>query len=237
MRERRIGCARAWLAPPHPTWQSAASRSRAARFLSEEAARVPKGVRINIGSASRRFAVRTFNLDLLPGEEVDVRGDLLRLPIKDASVDTLVCTGVLEHIRDPAAAVRELERIMKPGARLFVETPFIQTVHAAPEDYTRWTSHGLRQLLRGFQLEDCQVVAGPASALAWQLQETLAMLFSLGSRLLYRVGLRVFGWLAVPLSWLDIVLERHPMAWHAASGFALIAVKPGGGEAGEQAHA
>jgi hypothetical protein len=51
------------------------------------------------------------------------------------------------------------------------------------------------------------------------------MLFSFHNELLYKVGLRVFGWMAVPLSWLDILLERNPMAWHAASGYALVAVK------------
>jgi SAM-dependent methyltransferase len=217
---------RAWLAPPHPTWQSRKSRRRAARFAAQEAARAPRGVRVNIGSATQRFEVPMFSLDLFPADGVDVRGDIQALPFRDGSVDTVVCTGVLEHVRDPARAVRELWRIMKPGARLFVEVPFMQTVHASPDDYSRWTSDGLRRLLNGFDLATCEVVAGPATALAWQTQETLAMLFSLRSPWLYRVGLRVFGWLAVPLSWLDLFLERHPMASHAASGFAVVASKP-----------
>lgn len=226
MDDRRFPRLRAWLAPPHPTWQSRESRRRAVRFAEQEAARAPKGVRVNIGSASQRFDVPMVSLDLFPVEGVDVRGDLLALPFRDGSVDTVVCTGVLEHVRDPVRAVRELWRVMKPGARLFVEVPFMQTVHASPDDYSRWTSDGLRRLLDGFDLTPCEVVAGPATALAWQAQVTLAMLFSLRSPWLYRVGLRVFGWLAVPLSWLDLVLERHPMAAHAASGFAVVASKP-----------
>lgn len=82
-------------------------------------------------------------------------------------------------------------------------------------------------------LPECQVAAGPVSALAWQVQQTMAMLFSFRSDVLYRVGLRVYGWLVVPLSWLGMVLERHPMAWHAASAYAIVAVKlpmPEGGE-------
>lgn len=166
------------------------------------------------------------NLDLSAGQDVDVAGDLIRLPLKNESVDTLICTGVLEHVPQPGDAVAELYRVLKPGGRLFVETPFMQTVHASPDDYSRWTPNGLRRLLQDFDLLEQHVVAGPASALAWQVQETLAMLFSLRNDVLYRVGLRLFGWLTVPLSWLDIVLERHPMAWHAASGFAVVAAKP-----------
>jgi len=76
-----------------------------------------------------------------------------------------------------------------------------------------------------FDVKSVNVVAGPASALAWQFQETMAMLFSFNSEVLYKIGLRIFGWLAVPLSWLDILLEKNPMAWRAASGYALVALK------------
>ena len=46
------------------------------------------------------------------------------------------------------------------------------------------------------------------------------------NQILYKSGLRIFGWLAVPLSWLDVLLEGNPMVWRAASDFALVAVKP-----------
>src|SRR5712691_10069833 len=136
---------RRWLAPPHPTWQSRASRNRVREFLGAEELRAPGGVKINVGSASRRFGVRMLNLDLNPAEEVDVLGDLLRLPLRHGSVDTLVCTGVLEHVSDPHQAVAETYRVLKFGGRVFVETPFMQTVHASPDDYSRWTPSGLRQ--------------------------------------------------------------------------------------------
>ncbi len=101
----------------------------------------------------------------------------------------------------------------------------MQTVHASPEDFYRWTPDGLRQIMCAFEAIKIEVVAGPASALAWQFQETMAMLFSMNNEVLYKIGLRVFGWLAVPISWLDVLLERNPMAWQAASGFALLAEK------------
>lgn len=216
---------RKWLAPPHPTWQSKVSRHRILQFLGNEQVRSPGGLRLNVGSASRRLGIKTLNLDLFAGEEVDIQGDLLHLPMKDESVDTIVCTGVLEHVSDPHQAVEEVHRVLKFGGRVFMETPFMQTVHASPKDFYRWTPDGLRQLMCTFDILDLHVVAGPASALAWMFQETMAMLFSLNNNFLYKVGLRVFGWLAVPLSWLDMLLERNPMAWHAASGYALVAVK------------
>ena len=213
------------LTPPHPTWQSRLSRNRVMQFLQNELVRAPDGFRFNVGSASRRFRTKIFNLDLFTGPEVDVQGDLLNLPIKDESVDTILCTGVLEHVSDPNKAVEEIYRVLKFEGRVFIETPFMQTVHGSPKDFSRWTPDGLRQLLCTFEIQELNVVAGPASALAWLVQETMAMLFSFHNELIYKIGLRVFGWIAIPLSWFDILLERNPMAWHAASGYALVAVK------------
>ena len=118
------------LAPPHPTWQSKVSRNRVHRFLSHEKLRSPGGVRLNIGSGSRRFDPRTFNLDLFAGPDVDIQGDALHLPIKTESVESIVCTGVLEHIGNPHKALSQIYRVLKFGGKIFIETPFMQTVHA-----------------------------------------------------------------------------------------------------------
>jgi SAM-dependent methyltransferase len=170
--------------------------------------------------------VPVVNLDLFPGDQVDIAGDALQLPLAPASVDTVICTGVLEHLPDPSAAVLEIVRVLKPGGRVYAETPFMQTYHASPGDYHRWTFQGLAWIFHDFEILEIRVASGPASALAWQLQQTAAMLFSFRSDFIYRVGLRIFGWLAVPVAWLDIFLEQHPSSRNAASGFALIARKP-----------
>jgi SAM-dependent methyltransferase len=211
---------------PHPTWQSKESRSRVELFLQSEAFRSPGGRRLNIGCGDRLLVAETINLDLFPGTAVDIQGDLLCLPIRDESVDTIICTGVIEHVRDPDSAVKEIYRVLKSRGRAFIETPFMQTHHVSPMDFYRWTPDGLRQLFGNFNIDRFHVTAGPGSALAWQFQEILAMLFSFNREVVYKIGLCIFGWLAMPISWLDIILETKPMAWRAASGYALVAVKP-----------
>jgi len=48
---------------------------------------------------------------------VDIReGDLLNLPMEDASVDAAVFALTLHHVEDPAAALREARRVLREGA-------------------------------------------------------------------------------------------------------------------------
>jgi SAM-dependent methyltransferase len=52
-----------------------------------------------------------------------VRGDLLHLPVPDASVDRVIASEVLEHIPDDARAMAEITRVLKPGGRVAVTVP------------------------------------------------------------------------------------------------------------------
>jgi 2-polyprenyl-3-methyl-5-hydroxy-6-metoxy-1,4-benzoquinol methylase len=51
------------------------------------------------------------------------RQDILALSHPDASFDTVFSFETIEHVNEPARAVRELVRVLRPGGRLFLTTP------------------------------------------------------------------------------------------------------------------
>ena len=51
---------------------------------------------------------------------VPTQGDATALPYEDGSIDAVVLTAVLGEIPDRAAALREIQRVLKPGGRLVV---------------------------------------------------------------------------------------------------------------------
>jgi SAM-dependent methyltransferase len=50
-------------------------------------------------------------------------GDVTRLTLFDGFADGVIILHVLEHIPDLAVALKELHRVMKPGAWMMVEVP------------------------------------------------------------------------------------------------------------------
>lgn len=51
-----------------------------------------------------------------------VRGDALRLPLRDGVADVVVAGEMLEHVPDLSAAIREVARILRPGGTLVADT-------------------------------------------------------------------------------------------------------------------
>ncbi len=82
----------------------------------------------------------------LDNPAADLEGTVEALPVPDGSFDLVLCTQVLEHADDPAAAVRELRRVLAPGGRVLASTHGTAVYHPAPNDHWRWTHTGLEQL-------------------------------------------------------------------------------------------
>lgn len=69
-------------------------------------------------------ARRRISLDAgYDAREVDALASLTHLPLRDGSVDLLVCYHVLEHVPDDCAAMREIARVLSPRGIALLEVP------------------------------------------------------------------------------------------------------------------
>lgn len=122
---------------------------------------------------------------------VDIIADLQDMPaVADASMETVLCTQVLEHVSRPWDAVSELARVLAPGGHLILSAPHLSMLHEVPHDYYRYTRYGLTSLLqeRGFRVLEMRESGGLVSFLCHPL--SMGLMTTLGSL----PGLRRFVW-------------------------------------------
>jgi 2-polyprenyl-3-methyl-5-hydroxy-6-metoxy-1,4-benzoquinol methylase len=146
-------------------------------------------------------------------------------PVPDAAYDTVLCSEVLEHVADPGAALAEIGRVLKPGGRLVLTTPFLGRLHDEPHDYYRFTKHGLATLLEAVPLEVEETTA--TSSVASFLGHQVATVLVAGT---WHVP--VIRWLAFALNAIAVVapsilIDRllGPVREKLPTGYVVVAIK------------
>lgn len=142
-------------------------------------------ITVELGSGNRQLRDDVINVDLLPFPNVDLMADLLNTPFRDASIDHIILDTVLEHVPEPHVAIKEVNRILRPGGSLVCVAPWIFPYHGYPRNYYNISRDGLEFLFRDFSECKIEMNMGPTSALTNLISEYLAVALSGNRKILY----------------------------------------------------
>ena len=87
-------------------------------------------------------------------EVIDVFYDGITLPFENNRFDAIFSSEVFEHVFNLEHMLKELNRVLKPGGKMLITCPFAICEHETPNDFARYTSFGLKDLLirNGFKI-------------------------------------------------------------------------------------
>lgn len=76
------------------------------------------------------------------------------MPFSNHSYDSAFASQVFEHVFNPEEFLQEINRVLKTGGKFLITVPFIWDEHEQPFDYARYSSFGLKHILKkkGFRI-------------------------------------------------------------------------------------
>jgi SAM-dependent methyltransferase len=132
------------------------------------------------------------------------------LPYADASVDSIVCANVLEHVYEHRHLVGEMHRMLKDGGQLIGFVPFLIQYHPDPHDYFRYTKEALMLIFTAAGFKDVRIKETGGGPFAANFNNIV-----LSVPLVVRVFLFPFYW-SLDRLFLKIrpkVRERYPLGY------------------------
>lgn len=84
-----------------------------------------------------------------PGKVSFALGDAGALPYPDQTYAVVLLVNLIDRVPDPAVAVREAARVLKPGGSLIIASPYTWTEDCAPAD--KWLNSGHGSSMEGIQ--------------------------------------------------------------------------------------
>lgn len=119
-----------------------------------------KGSVLDFGCGSKPYKKLFVNCDRYVGVDIDNNGhnhinenidylyDGRKLPFENNSFDNVFSSEVIEHISNLDDIIIEINRVLKPNGLFFLTTPFVWNENELPNDFARYTSVGLKNLLK-----------------------------------------------------------------------------------------
>ena len=155
------------------------------------------------GSSYHRFFPNRLTVDIDPERKPEIVADAAQMPFKDSEFEVVLCTEMLEHVKNPFDVEREIRRVTKKGGKLILSTRFVFPLHDTPYDYFRFTKYGLREIFKEWEIVELVDETRNFSALGALMQRV-----SFQSRLrlnkISKFLLLSLAWMFDHLNWLTI---------------------------------
>lgn len=135
---------------------------------------------------------------------VDIIADAGAIPVATGTLDAVVCTEVIEHLIEPARAIKEFGRVLRSRGRVMLTAPLGSGIHQEPYHYYGgFTPYWYESVLGEAGFTEIQVEAN-AGSMAFYAQESLRFIRetwpkSLKAPVVVRVGWAPIWVMLVPL--------------------------------------
>ncbi|MEP3844842.1 MAG: methyltransferase [Paracoccaceae bacterium] len=98
------------------------------------------------GKWGQTFPFRSYAQYRYPKFDI-CKGPILDETEKPRKFDLILANQVWEHLDRPYTATKNVRKMLRKGGWFWVAVPFYIPFHAAPNDCSRWTARGLKNLL------------------------------------------------------------------------------------------
>jgi SAM-dependent methyltransferase len=127
--------------------------ARAQALVSAALARRPRARVVEAGCGARSHLaypadVQVIGIDILRSQLQRnthaarlAQGDVTALPVAAGAADLVVCWDVLEHLAEPARAMAEVARVLRPGGLAVLALPNILSLKGLVTRFTPWWFH------------------------------------------------------------------------------------------------
>jgi hypothetical protein len=135
------------------------------------------GWALEVGSGRRLFgSERLVQVELWAYPFTDIVNQTETLPFGDRSFDFVFSLAVTEHTPRPWVLAAEMQRVLKPGGCLHVDSAFLQPLHNYPGHYFNMSDQALQSLFNEIEIISLEPAPHqhPFFSISWILSHVLA---------------------------------------------------------------
>jgi SAM-dependent methyltransferase len=107
----------------------------------------------NIFASTEYIGLEVDTPEARANKKADYFYDGSTFPFDDLHFDSVVINQVFEHVFTPDLFLSEVNRVLKADGILLMTVPFIWDEHEQPYDFARYSSFGMRHLLKEHKFE------------------------------------------------------------------------------------